>query len=139
MTYRVAESLLTLRRQINLHAPNRKKASDGTIGDTAHQSQGSASDHNPWVNDGAVGVVTAMDITNDPGNGCEAQQIVDKLVESRDSRIKYIIWNKRIINSTVSPWVWRSYAGSNPHDKHFHISVKSNKIQYDDKKAWRIS
>lgn len=138
-TYRVAESLLTLRRQINLMAPGRSRASDGAIGDTAHQNQGSASDHNPWVKDGTMGVVTAMDITDDPANGCSARNIVDELVINRDNRIKYIIWNKRIISSSVAPWVWRDYSGTNPHDKHFHISVGSSKALYDAPRAWKIT
>ncbi|HKV33547.1 MAG TPA: hypothetical protein VJP89_04485, partial [Pyrinomonadaceae bacterium] len=61
MAWRVAKSLLRLREQINELAPNRSKASDGTIGDAAHASR--KSDHNPWVKDGSIGVVTAMDIT----------------------------------------------------------------------------
>ena len=66
--WRVAKSLLLLRNQVNRKAPNRSKVSDGTIGDKAHQSQNS--DHNAWVKDGSVGVVTALDITHDPTDGC---------------------------------------------------------------------
>ncbi len=43
--------------------PNRDKSSDGTIGDPAHQARNS--DHNP----NAYGVVTAINITNDPAHG----------------------------------------------------------------------
>lgn len=43
--WRVAKSLLVLRDQVNKMAPNRNKASDGTIGDETHQSHNS--DHNP--------------------------------------------------------------------------------------------
>ena len=89
MAWRVAKSLLHLRDQINQAAPNRSKASDGTIGDAAHASRDS--DHNPWVQDGDVGVVTAMDITDDPGDRCDAEQIVQALLRSRDARIKYIM------------------------------------------------
>src|SRR5215212_9158416 len=35
-SWRAAKSLLTLRTQINQKAPNRNKASDGTIGDARH-------------------------------------------------------------------------------------------------------
>ncbi len=136
MAWRVAESLKKLRDQINQKAPNRSKASDGTIGDAAHAS--SNSDHNPHIKDGDIGVVTALDITHDPDDGCNAQAIVDALVKSKDIRIKYIIWNRKIISSTVQPWIWREYNGKNPHTKHFHLSVVSTKPHYDSTSSWSI-
>ena len=136
MAWRVAKSLIRLREQINEMAPDRSKASDGTIGDAAHASR--SSDHNPWVKDGNIGVVTAMDITNDIAHGCDAQQLVDALVASRDPRIKYIIWNRKIVNSRIQPWVWRNYTGVNPHTKHFHLSVKPEKAAYDSTASWQL-
>lgn len=136
MAWRVARSLIRLRDQINLAAPTRSKASDGTIGDASHATRDS--DHNPWVKEGALGIVTAMDITHDPDDGCDAEQIVQALVRSRDPRIKYIIWNRRIVSSSKLPWVWRSYGGRNPHTKHFHLSVLSDKAHYDAVDAWTI-
>lgn len=135
-SWRLAGSLVTLRDQANEMWPKRSRASDGTIGDTAHQSRDS--DHNPWVRDGPMGVVTAIDITHDPKSGCDAQRIVDTLLSSKDARIKYIIWNRRIASSTVSPWTWRPYSGSNPHTKHFHLSVMEQKAKYDDAGSWSI-
>lgn len=137
MVWRVASCLITLRNQINSNAPNRSKASDGTIGDAQHAKK--TSDHNPWVLDGNTGVVTAMDITNDPANGCDAQDLVDVLVKNQDSRIKYIIWNKQIVSSSNTPWVWRKYTGTNPHNKHFHISVKPDKNSYDSTQVWNLN
>ena len=61
---RIAKTLDVLRNEINALAPKRSKGSDGWIGDAAHQSR--ASDHNPWVREGGVGIVTALDITHDP-------------------------------------------------------------------------
>jgi hypothetical protein len=136
MVWRVAESLKKLRAQVDQIAPNRSRASDGTIGDAAHALTNS--DHNPHVMDGSVGIVTALDITHDPEDGCDAQKIVDALVESKDKRIKYIIWNRKIINSSVQPWVWRDYKGKNPHIKHFHLSVLPSKAQYDSTSNWQI-
>lgn len=135
--WRVAKCLLELRAEANEAWPHRSKASDGTIGDAGHETRDS--DHNAWVRDGLMGVVTALDLTHDPANGCDAQRIVDALVELRDPRIKYIIWNRRIINSRVAPWVWRSYSGDNPHDKHFHLSVLPDKPFYDDQRSWNIA
>lgn len=100
--WRVAKSLLALRSQVDARWPTRRTDSDGTIGDAAHQARDS--DHNPWVKDGLTGVVTAIDITHDPASGCSAEMIVQALVQSRDPRIKYIIWNRRIISATVAPW-----------------------------------
>jgi hypothetical protein len=138
--WRTAKSLLTLRGEVNQAAPGRSKVSDGTIGDAAHCQR--TSDHNPWVRDGNIGVVTAMDITDDPSHGCSANNIAESIRTNRDSRVKYIIWNRRIANSSPiggSPaWEWRLYNGSNPHTKHIHISVKSDKPNYDSTVAWQI-
>ena len=118
--WRPAEAILKLRAQIDRMAPNRSKASDGIIGDASHQTRNS--DHNPWVIDGKTGVVTAIDITNDPKHGCSAEAIANAIVAAKDPRVKYVIWNKRINNSQVSPWKWRAYTGKNPHTKHVHVS-----------------
>lgn len=137
MTWRLAKSLDTLRAQINAQYPGRNKSSDGTIGDAAHASRGS--DHNPWVRDGATGIVTACDITHDPANGVDAGVLANLLVASRDPRIKYIIWNRQIVSSETSPWQWRKYTGSNPHNKHVHVSVKPSKALYDDVRPWPMA
>ena len=133
MSWRVAKSLLVLRQQVNEAFPNRKKDSDGTIGDARHQAE-STSDHNPWV-DG--GIVTAMDITHDPAHGLDSYVMADQLKSSGDGRIKYVISNSRIWNPSISP-DWRHYRGSNPHNKHVHISVKSDHARYDDETKWVI-
>jgi hypothetical protein len=138
--WRVAKCLLMLRSQINRLAPRRRKLSDGTIGDAAHSSR--SSDHNPWVRDGATGVVTAMDITHDPANGCDGSTLAAVLRAARDSRIKYIIWNRKIANSSAvggaAAWAWRDYRGSNPHTHHIHVSVKPEKPSYDSEVAWAL-
>ena len=135
--WRVAESLERLREQINQMAPDRSKASDGSIGDAAHQTRDS--DHNPWVTDGTIGVVTARDFTHDPKHGCDAEKIADLIVASKDKRVKYLIWNRRIVSSQVQPWKWRNYTGANPHNKHVHISVLPDKAKYDDRSDWQLS
>jgi hypothetical protein len=136
MSWRTANSLVRLREQINAMAPDRSRASDGTIGDSAHASRDS--DHNPWVRLGKIGIVTAMDITHDPADGCDAEAIVNKLIESRDARIKYIIWRRRIISSIVQPWVWRGYTKKNPHERHFHLSVHPDQVRFDSVEDWKI-
>jgi hypothetical protein len=136
MSWRLAKSLEKLRLQINNLAPARSKSSDGTIGDAAHASR--SSDHNPWIHDGAFGVVSALDITHDPEHGVDIARLAAVLSERRDPRIKYIIANKQICSSITSPWTWRPYSGSNPHTKHIHISVHSKKSLYDSEAPWII-
>lgn len=136
MAWRLAKSLLKMRDQINIYAPNRDKRSDGTIGDAAHASR--KSDHNPWVKDGKTGVVTALDITHDPTNGVDTWKLAELLRVGRDPRIKYVISNSRIWSSTSSPYQWRRYTGSNPHKAHMHVSVHSTKSLYDDDRDWSV-
>jgi len=137
--WRVANSLLQLRAQVNALHPNRSKQSDGTIGDAAHASR--SSDHNPWLKDGGVGIVTGMDITHDPANGCDSYVLAEKLLASRDARIKYVISNGKIASGTGqgnAAWTWRKYTGSNKHAHHVHISVKDKKASYDDTSPWGL-
>jgi hypothetical protein len=138
IAWRVAASLEKLRKQINARAPNRSKASDGSIGDANHRKRNS--DHNPWVIDGGKGVVTARDFTHDAAHGCNCHMLAESLRNSRDKRIKYIIWNRRICNSSpqkgMPAWAWRKYLGKNGHTHHLHISVKPLKSLYDSEKPW---
>jgi hypothetical protein len=136
MTYRIAKSLGRMREQINKHSPTRNKASDGWIGDARHAA--STSDHNPWVKDGGMGIVTALDITHDPRNKVDTYIMAEHLRQGKDPRIKYVISNRRIFSSTVSPWQWRTYTGSNPHSSHIHISVNTGKHHYDDERDWHL-
>jgi hypothetical protein len=140
MAWRVAASLLALRDQANGAWPNRSRLSDGTVGDPSHQSRNS--DHNPWVREGSMGVVTALDVTHDRASGCDAGKIAEAIRVSKDRRVKYIIWNRRIANSSAVggavAWAWRPYTGANPHDKHVHISVKATKALYDSNQPWEI-
>ncbi len=130
--WRLAQSLETLRDQINDLAPGRDKSSDGTIGDAAHRAR--KSDHNPDRD----GVVRALDITHDPASGVDCRQLAERLRQARDTRILYVIDNGRIFSSRVSPWEWRAYRGSNPHTKHMHVSVVADRARYDDARPWHV-
>lgn len=133
MAWRLARSLSTLRDQINALSPNRSKLSDGTIGDTAHSAR--KSDHNP---DGS-GIVRALDLTHDPAHGVSGREIAEALLKSRDQRLSYVISNGQIAAGFggPSPWVWRKYSGSNPHNHHVHISVIAGS-KGDDPKPWTL-
>ncbi len=133
MSWRVAKSLDHLLAQINAKWPKRDKSSDGSIGDANHASR--SSDHNPWVDDG---IVTARDFTHDPNHGFDSYLFAETLREKRDARIKYVISNRRIFSSETRPWEWRGYSGSNPHDHHVHVSVRSDRGHYDNVNNWDI-
>lgn len=121
--YKVADSLLVLRNQLNAIAPGRSKRSDGFVGDAAHQSRDS--DHNPWWVHGGHRWVTAGDFTQDSHGGLNCVDLAEALQDSRDPRIKYVIWQRQIMAGRLGPkpWVWRPYNGPNPHAKHLHLSV----------------
>ena len=130
MSWRLARGLEKLRSQVNIRHPNRNKRSDGTIGDRAHASR--ASDHNP-----VGGIVHALDLTHDPAHGFNAHDLVERIRQSKDARVSYLISNRRICSSTKAPWTWRKYTGSNPHSSHVHISIRRNP-HADNQKAWDI-
>lgn len=127
--WRAMNSLLVLRGQVNLIAPLRSKASDGLVGDPAHQATNS--DHNPH-NVPGVGpaMVTALDLTHDPAHGFDSYAFAETLRRNRDRRIKYVISNRRIFSSyavgATPAWTWRTYSGDDPHTGHVHVSVLDN-------------
>lgn len=138
MAWRLAKSLTTLREQINEKFPGRSRVIDGSIGDAKHASR--SSDHNPWVKHGGQGIVTAIDITHDPVAGLDSERLAEELLASRDPRIKYVISNKKIASGAdgPKPWTWRKYSGSNPHNKHVHLSVEDSAKLFDDNKPWPL-
>jgi hypothetical protein len=137
MSWRVAKSLDVLLTQLNQHAPQRSRLSDGSIGYAAHASR--SSDHNPWY---GPGIVTARDFTHDPAGGLDGQWLADTLVRNRDPRVKYVIWNRRMVSSyptsTVAAWVWRPYSGINAHAHHLHVSVLGDPC-CDDVTRWQLT
>lgn len=137
MAWRLARSLQTLLGQVNTMAPNRSTASDGTIGDPAHAAR--ASRHNPNRFD----VVTALDITHDPGDNCHIHEIADHIRRHPHPQLAYIISNRRIASGSSAPWTWRAYHGSNPHSLHAHFAVgvgpdSDPRPPYDSKLPWNL-
>lgn len=134
MSWYVAKSLNVLRDEINRGAPNRSKASDGSIGDAAHSSR--TSDHNPCDCHNAV---CARDITHDPGGGFDSYAFADWLRQrcrtGLENRVKYIISNRRIASGT-NAWAWRTYSGANPHSQHVHVSVAHGSDIFDSPATW---
>lgn len=133
-SWRVAPSLDVLLGQLNEGAPHRSKESDGSIGDAAHASRNS--DHNPWYYYDSMHWVTARDFTHDPANGLDGARLVSALVHVKDNRVKYVIHDRMIHNSTpvlrggkIQPaWTALPYLGANPHEHHVHVSVKPDPV-----------
>jgi hypothetical protein len=101
-------------RQATAIAPLRMKASDGLLPSNAHLKQSPTSDHNTGL---------AVDLTHDPKNGIDCEDIFEKLKE--DKRVKYLIFKGRIWSKEKSKLGNRRYTGSNSHNKHLHISIES--------------
>jgi hypothetical protein len=91
------------------------------MGDPAHQAR--TSDHN---------VGNAFDITHDPAHGFDCAVWADKA--RGDSRVKYVIWNRKIWSRAYAAKGWRNYTGTNPHSKHMHVSIYA--ASRDDCRPW---
>lgn len=139
MAWRAMNSLLVLRDQVNLIAPNRSKASDGLVGDENHET---TSGHYPhYVAGVGLEIVTAWDCTNDPADGCDTWLLSETLRVNRDKRIRYVISNQKVFSSYATSsraaWTWGPYSGVNPHTGHCHIQVLDEKIS-DTSTAWNL-
>ena len=99
-------------RQATAISPSRKKASDGLLPSKAHINQSPNSDHNTGF---------AVDLTHDPKHGIDCFDIFEKLKE--DERVKYLIFQGKIWSKERAKQGNRVYSGSNPHNKHLHISI----------------
>ena len=117
------KSLETLLAQVNAYAPHRRKDSDSSIGDARHQAEAS-SDHNPTFTSRAWASY-ARAIYPRAETGFDAYAFAEMLRQQGTRFIRYIISNKKIAGGKdgPSPWQWRKYTGSSPHDHHTHVSV----------------
>ena len=109
---RATPAAIAVLRQATAISPSRKKASDGLLPSAAHQVQNPSSDHNTGY---------AVDLTDDPKNGIDCADIFEKLKE--DKRVKYLIFKGKIWSVEKAKQGNRVYSGSNPHNKHLHISI----------------
>ena len=109
---RATPAAIAVLRQATALRPKRKKASDGLLPSAAHLTQSPNSDHNTGY---------AVDLTHDPKNDIDCFDIYERL--KLDPRVKYLIFTGKIwsIKNGES-----KYTGSNPHNKHLHISIKDN-------------
>lgn len=119
--WKLAPCLIAMEAEADRIAPNRRRTSDGSIGDQAHAAR--KSDHNP-DEEGATDWVDALDISHDPANGMDIHARARTIADRQDQRIDYIISNNRIW-SQAKPY-WRAYTGSNPHTLHAHFSIRDS-------------
>jgi hypothetical protein len=145
--------LVQLRTEFNKIAPGRDKASDGSIGDTAHQS--SVSDHNadevgnvPITDADKSNEVHAIDVDKDLKNprikyngytGLEAvvQFLLARCRSGKEKRLRYIIYNGRIWRAS-NGWAQEAYKGSNPHGEHAHFSASYTSSHEADTSTWHL-
>lgn len=131
-SWTLTRGLQNLRAQVNARFPNRDKASDGVIGDPAHQA--SVSSHNAddtagstpeWNGDpDTTPEVRAWDMDSDLREpGATAQDVVDHLrhLPGLAGVIRYMIYNRTMYHSRdgFSP---TPYTGASAHTEHIHFT-----------------
>lgn len=130
--WKLTDGLDNLRDQVNARWPNRDHASDGAIGDAAHQAE--TSGHNPddtpgskaeWNGDSDnTAEVRAWDMDSDLGEaGSSAQALVNHLraLPGLSSVLRYMIYNRKIYSASTD-WEPRDYTGASAHTEHIHFS-----------------
>jgi hypothetical protein len=146
-TWILVPCLGQLRTELNRLAPNRDKSSDGTIGDTAHQSR--VSDHN----DDEVGRVPIRDADSkhevhaidldvnlrEPNLTMEmvVQHVVGRCRSGAEKRLRYVIYNRRIWEGS-NGWRQRAYSGDNAHTQHAHFSASYETKLEASTASWRL-
>jgi hypothetical protein len=141
--------LVSLRTEFNRLAPTRDKASDGSIGDAAHQTE--ASDHNP---DDTPGVATpytdadnipevhAIDVDDDlRKSGWSMDKCLEIIItrhrSGQDVRLQNVIYNRRIWSRSWG-WTARAYTGASAHTEHAHFSARYTTAQESDTRPWGL-
>lgn len=126
MTPYLAPCLAVLRAEINQRWPQRDHTSDGWIGDTAHQAR--PSDHNP----NARGSVDAIDVDED---GIDFGVVFAAI--KRHPSARYVIYERKLYHR-LRGWKPETYTGTNPHDKHFHLSIDQTREAEQNKQPWGL-
>lgn len=138
-------ALTSLRNGFNIAFPLRDKASDGWIGDAAHQAE--TSGHNPDDTAGVsaeysdvdtIAEVRAIDVDADlraaPWTMMDVIRVV--LATPNDTRrLRYIIHNETVWSKSEG-WLPRKYTGANPHTMHAHFS--GDPLYDNDGSVWSV-
>lgn len=136
----LAPGLVVLAEQIETQWPE-PQPGDGTVASKAHDATSPTSDHRPSPYDAQTGaIVRALDC----GETSETitQDLVDALVDSKDSRIMYLIYEGAsiwsVVHNGIPAWTWQDYNGPSPHEGHFHLSTKRTATADNDTRPWSI-
>jgi len=133
--------------EFNQIAPSRDHASDGSIGDTAHQQE--VSDHNPDetgsvpIHDADhVNEVHAIDVDIDlrePGLTMETvvQFLLARCRNGSEKRLRYIIYNRRIWEADNN-WKQATYTGTSAHTEHAHFSASYDSNREASTASWHL-
>lgn len=124
-------------------APNRDRASDGTIGDMAHAT--GTSGHNPDDTPGVTAErqdsddrpeVRAADASSNLRCPITMQQVVDAILAYPPdrNRLIYIIFNGYIWSAS-NGWMRATYTGSDKH--HTHVHASGNPAADADTRPWQ--
>lgn len=139
--------LVQLFDEFDFIAPSRDHASDGDIGNTAHQAE--VSDHNPDetgkvpIHDAdKINEIHAIDVDN---NLNESDLTMEKCVQfllgrcrsGAEKRLRYIIYNRRIWSAS-SGWVQKTYTGASAHTEHAHFSASYETNLEASKASWHL-
>lgn len=136
-TWVLARSLVALIHETDERFPGRDHGSDGSVASTDHSTQNPDSDHE--VDDGYV---HAVDIDEDLSPALHSLRFLwDTLVDRRDHRVKYLIYEGRIVKSYVdsagrAAWVAQPYTGLNAHAGHLHVSIWHTDAARNDTGPW---
>lgn len=139
--------LVTLRNEFNELAPDRNRASDGSIGDLAHQRE--SSDHNPdetgrtpYSDADRINEVHAIDVDDDlRQSGWSMNRALEIIItrhrDGRDDRLQNVIYNRRIWSRSWG-WTARAYTGASAHTEHAHFSARYTTAQESDTRPWGL-
>lgn len=139
--------LVQLRTEFNRIAPGRDRASDGSVGDAAHQQN--VSDHNadeegrvPIQDADSTNEVHAIDVdadlrTDDLTMEKVVQFLIARCRAGVERRLRYIIFNRRIWSASSS-WVQKAYTGASPHTEHAHFSASYETAREADTSSWHL-
>lgn len=128
-SWSLTKGMANLLAQIDEAFPDRDHASDGTIGDTAHQAEKSG--HNPdrtanaeYKDGDALNEVRAIDVDSDfRAAPATAQQVVDHIraLPGVGNVLRYMIYNRKIYRAS-NGWKPEAYTGASAHTEHIHFS-----------------
>lgn len=143
--WRVVNGLDQLNNQIRSGYPDAvlhtSADSWGALADNAHST---SSDHYPhyYTALGSTAVVCARDFPHAPAHGLDGGVITERLRLSRDARIGYVIFNRRIfygrVFNGIPAFTWMPYTEDDPHDTHFHVS-SVHTADADSTRPWAIA